>query len=152
MKAIVTVGVSASGKSTLARKLCREGYLAIDRDDLRFSLVKADDWSHWDFDNAYPLECMITDAHNFMIAHAAGQGRDIVIAETNLPRKTRTKWTKFLTGLGYEVEFVPLHISLEEAIDRDAKRQYSVGIEVIRDKQWPKWEAYLRELEVTNGI
>ena len=143
MKAIILVGVSASGKSTRARLLCREGYVALDRDDIRFSMTKAQSWAEYNFD--HKLENIINDVHKVMAEKAAAQGRDVVIAETNLNPKTRRRWENRLENLGYDVIMVPMHITLEEAVDRDSKREYSVGRKVI-ESQWSNWIDFLHEI------
>ena len=143
MKGFICVGVSASGKSTHANNYVREHpeCVKIDRDDLRFSLRSARDWSEYKFDMR--VEGLITIAHEAMIAHAGSMGLDVVIAETNLSGKTRNKMIRNLQEAGYEdIEIVEFPISLEDALLRDSLRQYSVGEEVIRN-QYLKWEKYL---------
>lgn len=144
MKAVILVGVSGSGKSTYARELCKQGYKCLDRDDLRFSLTKAQSWDEYRFNRV--LEQVITKTHEQLLSMFAFSGFNVVIAETNLSPKTRNAWYNRLVEAGYEVEFKPMHISFEEAVDRDANRQYSVGKEVI-EKQWPRWVEYLNYLE-----
>lgn len=146
MKAKVLVGVSAAGKSTYAKALCLQGYVALDRDDLRFSLCKVQDWSQYTFD--HKVERMITNAHDAVCKVAALGEVNIVIAETNLTVKTRNKWKEKLTQLGYDVEFVPVHIDLEEAVKRNKLRDNGLPEDVIRYKQWPKWVEFLETLEV----
>ena len=52
MKAIVTVGVSASGKTTFAESFLQEGdnrtsWVNINRDDIRWELLGVKDWGKW---------------------------------------------------------------------------------------------------------
>lgn len=145
MKAKVLVGVSASGKSTLGAELCKQGWLTLDRDDLRFSLTKTKDWREYKFDKR--VEAVITDMHSAALESAFNRKMNVCIAETNLTPKSRRKWLSELTTLGFEVEFVPMHITLYEAMRRNDVRDNGLPQEVIL-KQWVNWEFYLKTLEV----
>lgn len=67
---------------------------------------------------------------------------NIIISNTNLNPKTRGFWREFAEKRGYEFEIKEFPISLEEAIERDSKRENSVGEDVIR-KQYKQWLEYL---------
>jgi len=139
----ITIGVSASGKSTYAREMCQNhGYVALDRDDLRFSLRKAGNWGEYQFDKK--IETIITTAHVAIAKESFHKKLNLVIAETSLSPKSRNKWKKILNDIGYKVVFKEFHISLEDAIYRDAERQYAVGEKVLRD-QYKRWNEYLSE-------
>ena len=145
MKAIITIGISASGKSTFAREYVQANpqSVKIDRDDLRFSLRAADNWGEYDFDQV--IEKAITKAHETMIRHAGEKGYDVVIAETNLSKKTRARMISLLRASGYnDIQFKEFPINVEEAIARDAARQYSVGEKVIRE-QYSRFLTYMEE-------
>lgn len=144
MKAEILVGVSGSGKSTLGRERAHAGAVCLDRDDMRFSLRKAEDWNDYTFDKK--IETLISDMHSTAICTAARLGLDICIAETNLNPRTRNKWSQICKASGYEVEFVPMRIELEEAIRRNELRDNGLPERVIRD-QWTQWENYLKTLE-----
>jgi predicted kinase len=147
MKAIITVGVSASGKSTFAREYVQANpdAIKIDRDDLRFSLRCAMSWGEYQFNKK--VERMVTLAHEAMITFAGKHCMDVVIAETSLTPKTRARLVQLLKAAGYsKITFKDFPITLEEAIERDSKRQYSVGESVIR-KQYVQWLEYLQSKE-----
>lgn len=56
MRAIVTVGVPASGKSTFAKEMELEGYQDINRDFIRFEFVApGKNWSNYKFSKANGL-------------------------------------------------------------------------------------------------
>ncbi len=94
MRAIICVGVSASGKSTFARKMARDcGFVKLDRDDMRFSLTCSDNWGEYRFNRK--LERAITEMQIAAFYSLAASRKDIVIAETNLNPKTR----KFIFNL-----------------------------------------------------
>ena len=143
MKAEITVGVSGSGKTTHGEKRCAEGnWICLDRDDMRFSLKKVPDWNLYKFDKK--VERMVTEMHTAAFYSAAKEGYNVVIAETNLNPRTRAKWKGICEDAGYEVEFVEMHIELDEAIRRNAIRDNGLPEKVIR-QQWIAWTKYLEE-------
>lgn len=140
MKAIITVGVSGSGKTTWARKT---GFATISRDDIRADIYEQENddrfsWKKW----SWKKEDDVTRIQNIMIDRAAKNGFDLVIADTNLNKCRAFGLKKKLEDLGYDVEFKFFHgrqadpsVDIETCIKRDAERELSVGALVI-NKQW----------------
>lgn len=141
-KAIITVGVSASGKTTFAENLCRKdkSWINVNRDDLRFTLTTANGWSEYKFNK--DVENMITELQKSMCAMAYSKGKNVIISDTNLNPKTRKMWEEYLTRLGMEIEYKDFPVDVQEAIRRDTHRKNSVGYEVIH-KQWQQWLEYI---------
>lgn len=135
MKAVLMVGISGSGKSTKARK-DYPGYEVVERDAFRRVILteqgKMDEntnlWSVWKFGKA---EEDVTKAVDVRLGWLAGQGKNVVIADTNLSEKTRKAMTKKLEGLGYEVSLDVCKIDLLKAFERDERRRDTVGRDVI---------------------
>jgi len=131
-KAIITVGISASGKSTFADEWLNAGpnRVRIERDLVRKALVEADgkEWS-WDKWN-WKRESEVTAIINRRIEACAGS-HDIILSDTNLHTGRRNTLVKWLESLGYEVEVKMFPVSIEEAWKRDAKRANGVGHSVI---------------------
>lgn len=137
MKAIITVGISCSGKTTLANQLVKEGWVDVNRDWIRFNVVcPGSDWSNYKFTKK--RERYVTSEQEDMLQDAAQKGLNVIISDTNLNPNTREKWDNLCKELGYEVEIVPLPVSLTEAWKRDAYRANGVGQDVIYN-QWKKW-------------
>lgn len=135
------MGVSASGKTTWAKEYVKKNKAIVtSRDDLRFSLTNADNWGDYKHDNK--IERMITDIQYQIIAQAAANNKDIIIADTNLNPKTRLKLTIYCEDNGYIVEIKPFPISLEEAWKRDSLRENGVGRAVIY-RQWLQWLEFI---------
>lgn len=129
-KAILTVGIPASGKSTFAKEHCRKtGALNINRDDIRFTLFGYTDWSNYRCNKIN--ERTVTDIQQSMARTAVLLGKDIVISDTNLSKKTRTFWENFFKQYGYTVEYKVFDVPLLEAYKRDSLRQNGVGQQVI---------------------
>lgn len=141
MKAIITQGISTSGKSTLAAQKVEEGYTEINRDFIRFNIVKpGTDWRTYKFSKQNEKE--VTDIHGKMIMDAWGRMENIIISDTNLNQEHLDKLVKHLEDLGYEVEIHQIHITLEEAWKRDAYRLNGVGHNVLYN-QWLKWQGVI---------
>ncbi len=140
MKLILTVGISASGKTTWAetQKHCM---VNINRDDIRFNIVQpGSDWSTYKFTKMN--EARVTEIELSIATDASKFGKDIIVSNTNLNPKTREFWKKFAKEHDYEFEIKEFPITLEEAIKRDNLRQNGVGERVIR-KQYDQWLKYI---------
>lgn len=134
MKAIITVGVSSSGKSTFAKELVQRGWQDINRDEIRFNLFcnGVQDWNLYKFTKE--RETRVTLEQEIMLDGAWMLEMNVIISDTNINDKTRNFWIKRLTDLGYDVEVKYFDIDLMEALQRDAKRPNGVGYKVIVDQ------------------
>lgn len=140
MKAIITVGVSASGKSTWTEQ--QDAY-EINRDKLRWQLTGKLGWSG---DNAYKfsskVEKEVTEVAQHLLQEVAKEGEDVIISDTNLNPKFREQLIQECKALGYQVEIKEFPISFQEACQRDKERGiFSVGEEVLK-RQWEQWVKY----------
>ena len=146
MLAIITIGISASGKSTFAKEWVKEdpnGRVEINRDTIRKDLFENDkgvpngktfEWANWH----WKREKEVTSVAEQLIAHHGFVGRDIIISDTNLNADRNMILKGKLEAIGYEVEFKEFPISIEEAWARDAKRENGVGHSVIA-KQYEQY-------------
>ena len=139
--AVITVGISCSGKSTRALELVKEGFYEINRDWIRFNLVQpGQDWRNYKFNKAN--EDKVSDIQGKMIMEASLDDLDIVISDTNLHAGRRAALIKYLEDLGYTVRIEALPVSLTEAWKRDTYRLNGVGRDVIY-RQWQQWNEYV---------
>jgi predicted kinase len=143
MKAFVTVGIPASGKSTWAREICRPGnshcedeVFEINRDAIRegifFDRVHGQGgftWAKW----KWKWESEVTEIANQMIEEHADLRQSIVISDTNLHQGRRDALIEKLKALGYEVHVEVFHVGFEEALKRDAARANGVGVKAIAE-------------------
>jgi predicted kinase len=143
MKAILTVGVSASGKSTFAKHWVEESPMnrvELNRDTIRQQLVEADG-KEWCWDNwKWKREKEVTAIIEPQLGFCAKIGFDIIISDTNLDVERNKTLKAKLVSLGYEVEFKVFDITFEEAIKRDNKRANGVGYSVLATQ----YEKYLK--------
>lgn len=145
MKAEILVGVSASGKTTYA--MVMTDYAIVCRDDIRFGHVmpNARGWKDYVFSNEN--EQKVTEIHKDQIDRCAELGQDLIVADTNLSKKSRRKLIKYLQEIGYEVELVIINLPLEDCIERDSLRgARSVGEGIIR-QQWETLQQNLHAIK-----
>lgn len=143
-KCVLTVGISASGKTTWAEQ---QNIPILCRDDIRKDLLvitgvmmSCDNlWRHYDFKK---YEGEIQKHWDIQFLYYTSRDRDFIIADTNLNPKYRLPLIDKLQKAGYDVEVKEFPISFEEAVKRDLKRRDSVGKDVIY-KQWQQWVQYL---------
>ena len=141
MKAIVTVGISASGKSTWADEFKKENpsFQIICRDDIRKNILLLKNityknmWSVW----KWKWEKEVTRLQEIMIDDAIKNNNDIIIADTNLNDDRRASFIRKLEALGFSTSEKFFPIELKTAVRRDLERKNPVGFEVIYT-QWLK--------------
>lgn len=152
MKAIITVGVSASGKTTWAEDFVNSQnsfssesdqedfprWFNVNRDDIRFSILGVRDWKKWN----WKKEGLVTTIQENMLKECADKGWNVVISDTNLNEQFREQLISKLEQLGYEVEIKVFPTSFEEAVARDNLRANGVGYSVIA-KQMEQWRKFV---------
>lgn len=131
-KLILTVGISASGKTTWAES--QKQSVNINRDDLRRSMFSTP------YKYTKEKETIVTQ-EQFKLAEFAIETNDVIISDTNLNYKTLNSWTNWAKGKGVELEIKEFPISIEEAFKRDLNRVYTVGLSVLF-RQWYSWCEY----------
>ena len=147
MKAIVTVGVSASGKTTFAEIFLQEvdnrtKWVNINRDDIRWKLLGVKDWSKWN----WKREKEVTSIQRASLVKAASEGKNVIVSDTNLHPKFRNDLLEYLHSLGYTtVTQKVFTVSFEEACKRDTARPNGVGYSVIA-KQMEQMNKYMEAL------
>lgn len=121
MKAILTIGIPCSGKSTWAEQYCRENdYREINRDNLRMELFNLESYNDYKMNRFN--ESLVTDKVNDLIQKSAQNKQNIVISDTNLNQKFRVNLINKLRDLGYEVDFKVFDVEFFDALKRNDKR------------------------------
>lgn len=132
-KVILMRGLPASGKSTYAKQLVDEApnvYKRINRDDLRMM-----------FDNGYTSngnEKFIKKVRDILIVKALGEGKSVVVDDTNLSERNFTRISQLVSDYNkqhnqnVQVEVKEFDTPVNECIERDAQREKPVGEKVIR--------------------
>lgn len=125
---IITRGLPASGKSTFARQWVsqEDSRVELNRDNMRTALGFPSKGNRFQ-------ESTVTSALDAALSACLTEGKDIIVSDTNL----RDKFLKVLIGkalaAGYDVEVKDFPVEVDELIERDARREASVGEKVIAD-------------------
>ncbi len=140
MKAIVTIGISASGKSTWAAEYIKRnpGTVEINRDSFRGMIMVESGlepvWRNW----KWKREGEVTRRVEEKLKACAENGLDIIISDTNLQKDRRVQLMNRLRDMGYDVSTKVFEITYDEAVRRDNERHNGVGAAVIQ-KQWQQY-------------
>lgn len=116
MKAIVTVGIPCSGKTTWAEN--QTNFLNINLDDLREQISGNADNQE--------VTLLALSKQKELINQASVQGKDIIISDTNLKPSERAGLIELLKSLNFEIEIVDFPINPSIAKERSAKRSRQI--------------------------
>lgn len=140
LKVYLTVGISASGKSSWAKTNPIPNAVYITRDDIRFNFIKpGQTWADYKFNKEN--EQAVSNIQKSIAEQAIILKKNIVIVDTNLSSRVRDYWKDFSTKIGYDFELINFDCSFEEAVKRDNLRVNGVGQSVIR-KQYKSYLEY----------
>lgn len=115
-KLLVLQGLPASGKSTFAASLQKEGWEVVTKDDIR-SELEASGWV-WDKDK----EREVLAIRNARIEQALGEGKNVVSADTNLARVHKVVLRQIAEKVGAEFEIKRFDVTVEECLRRNELR------------------------------
>lgn len=138
MKLLMLKGLPASGKSTYAKKLADDGWVRVNKDDMR-AMLNNGKWSKQN-------EQYVLQLRDQIVSDSLAAGKSVVVDDTNLAPKhaERLKQLAKEHGATFETKFFDTDI--EECIKRDLLRPASVGERVIQNmyKQFlaPEVETY----------
>ena len=123
-KIIVLQGPPASGKSYFAKELAKAGtpYVIVNRDSIREG--RGEYWIP-------EQEDYISDMEEYAVRSAIKRNLIPIIDATNLNPKTIEKWESLAKELNCEIEYKKFYIPFKEALERDSKRERSVGKKVL---------------------
>lgn len=148
-KIIALIGISASGKSTIARELLiasKKDTIIVNRDAIRRLLYGLNDSNIGEFykevENRNRLENNVDLYVKTLIYEALEKGTDVILDETNLQYK-RLKDLKYWN---VNVQLMTVDCDLETALERDSKRQQPVGTTRIK-KQFEQYTTVKYRIE-----
>ena len=122
MRAIVTVGLPACGKSTFAGTLEGE-YVELNLDTLRFELSG-------DAGNQHVTHRAI-GRRKRRLAELAARGQNVILSDTHARRRDRRRTIRELQALGYEVELRFFNVGERTCQARNQAREHPVPPEVL---------------------
>jgi len=148
MKAIITRGISASGKSTWAQSHAVIGqHVQIERDLIRWELFTngIPDWNAYKFTRQ--REKSATELQRQRIIEARDKGLVPIISDTHVNVRTYNGMVQWLKGNGFdEIETMDFDIDVMVALERDARRKNGVGYKVIMKQ----YKQYMEQLHSHN--
>lgn len=128
-----TVGLPASGKSSLARQMVAESggsLVAISKDELRL---------HPDAPAGRKRERWVVEMQNAFIRQSLASGLSVVVHDTNFNPVHHRRFESLAAEFGADLERIDLtHVDVQECIRRDAARPEHVGESVIMG-MWQKY-------------
>lgn len=130
---VICRGLPASGKTTYARDWVAadiENRVLVEKDEIRRDsrLFEGGEYVHKRGD-----ESIVLKERDRLIADALSHGKSVVSSDTNLVQKHVAKISSIARKYGAKIEIVSfLDVPLKELLDRDKKRENSVGEQVIR--------------------
>ncbi|GCD12597.1 AAA family ATPase [Clostridium tagluense] len=129
-KAILTMGLPASGKSTVLNNL---GFLNGDYTNIDPDLIKAE---KLDYDPKQPqvYHSWSQVETKKRIAMAIIEEKNIIIDGTGTNTEKMAKYIRDLQVEGYEVTLLYVKVSLKTSLERNSKRERNVPEEIIREK------------------
>ncbi len=130
-KIFLPVGIPGSGKSTWAKAEVAkdpDNWCRINNDDIR-AMLNGSVWSA-------EYEKFITETRSFLIREALKRGKNVIVDNLNINRRHFDDVVKIARAVNgnFQVIEKPFYIEVEEAIERDSKREgkAQVGEKVIR--------------------
>lgn len=131
LKAIITVGIPASGKTTFASTIIERDstYVEVNRDMIRREVFDSNGWSDYVFSDENERKVTNVQFEKFRDLQRAS--KNIIVTDTNLKMKYLRGTINFLKHLGYDVSIKLCPITLQEAIRRNSVRKLSLPLEEI---------------------
>jgi predicted kinase len=133
LKVVIARGLPASGKTTYARNwvsIDEANRVRIEKDDIRneSSLFKDGVYNHKRGD-----ESIVIKERDRRIHSALSSGKSVISSDTNLVKKHVSQISAIARKYDAEIEVKDFFdVPLKELIERDSKREHSVGEQVIR--------------------
>jgi predicted kinase len=142
LKVKILVGIPSSGKSTWSLDYVKNnsGWVRVSRDDFRY-MFKNQGFC----DNK--IEEMISDVQSYVILEALNKKLNVIIDNTNVRLSYINDFIKLVNNIA-TVEFMVFDISLEEAIERDLKREKTVGSDIIK-KMYDNYKVLIDSLDTS---
>lgn len=139
-KVVLTIGASASGKSSWADQWVKENdnWTIVNRDDVRFAIHNhgVRDWTSYKFNKTN--EKAVTEyIDEFVLNNVVAAKKNLIVADTNLNPHIREKWIAWAKEFGYEFEQKLFPCKWEELVKRNSNRQGGLSESIL-------WDQYMR--------
>lgn len=135
-KLLALKGLPGSGKTTFARQLVDDGWVRVNKDDLR-SMLNNGKWSKGN-------EAYILALRDEIIISSLVQGKNVVVDDTNLDPKHRIQFESIAAEFMADYSEKFFDTPVEECVKRNSFRAEPVPEKVI----WDMYHRYLARPEV----
>lgn len=139
----LTIGASASGKSTWATNECITRYdiNEFNRDDVRFAVFTENerDWTKYKFTKVN--EKRVTKIIDTYVEASLEEREAIIISDTNLNVKTRNKWKQWAKVNSYEYKEVLFPCDWKELVKRNSQREGGLSEAIL----WKQYKSYMQQ-------
>lgn len=141
-KLVMLKGLPASGKSTYAKELVKQGYKRVNKDDLR-AMIDNGKWSNKN-------EEIVKSIQESMVHTFIDRGYNVVVDDTNFAYED--KWKGIASYLEADFEIKYFDTPVQECIKRDMFRgDKTVGADVIQGMYRKYIEPHLKKPEFVRG-
>lgn len=126
-KLTINIGLPASGKSTESeKKILSDGNTVRINKDLLRTMLHFDKFTGKN-------EGLTRDASRVLAKFYLTNSTNVIIDDTNLNPSTKQSWVDLAKECDAKIEYLDMtHVSVNECIDRDSKREKRVGKHVIQ--------------------
>jgi predicted kinase len=144
---VVLVGNIGTGKSTVARKYQKKGYVVVARDGLRYSIGGG----NYIFDPKY--EPVIWEIELCMLESFMELGVNIVIDEVGVSKSIRMRYIVPGQDYGYTIKCHILpKLTMKEAVDRRMKDPHGQPNRKLWEEIWQKFHRMYEEPNLEEGF
>lgn len=129
-----TLGLPASGKSSVARDMCNsdKNLRRVNKDSIRAMILNGERWK--------PVrEKQVIEARNILINAHLEAGRSVIVDDTNFGPSHVEAFNRIAAEHGAVVECIDLtYVPYDDCVLRDSLRENPVGADVIR-RMWSQF-------------
>ena len=131
---VMLVGNIGSGKSTLVKKLTKQGYMVISRDALRYMFGGGE----YLFD--VDLEPEVFKLEKYALKLLSDFTYDIIIDETNMSARGRKLYFDIIEGKGYTATAIVMpRLSKTESVARRMQANHGTGTATVWGEVWERF-------------
>ncbi len=133
---IILVGNIGSGKTTLCKKLTKQGYVIVSRDDLRYSIGAGNYVFNLDY------EPIIAESAVNLVRSFMQRGISLVVDETNMNKQMRSKYLNLAQIYNYKsTAIIFKKLSMYYAVKRRLKDNHGNTPAKVWEGVWACFEA-----------